>query len=305
MKTKNLLFPLMLSIVVALIGCDDEEPAFFVSELSSSDIPISNGFTFNTTEMDAAMVNEMRNQNTQAFRDFDFSNVTTLTTTKSITFNTFSDPTLPSANLSFNSTATNTITGGNIPYIAIRELTESGYYNLGRRYPTGTKVSVLGGAGELTFKAGDYLYAAKRPILKFPFSAEALYFDDFVFVEDFTITLPSEGLNNTPANTVDSTYMTTQVVDHPGGPLKLPTYGTRTFDVLKVAFFRTTKRNYLLNGAAAPVSLLAGLGLTDGEETRMTEVVFYSPKYGAIAGYHTNRKTNTTERAWFRNDIPE
>lgn len=296
-------FILLLLAVTATVftGCNDEEevtpPAAIT--ITQSDIPNSDGFVFQRTDFDlnAFVAPTIEGENLT----WDLSNIPTAGSRNTRPMFAVNDPAAGSSNLGFVTITTNVITQQEVSYNALREINAEGIYATGAEYTEDVVVPIFGGAGTLSFVKGYFLNTPKYKLLGFPANYGDTHQVSTTTTEDFIADYPAAGLNNVPANTVDNSTGTVSIVGW--GSLKLPGY-TKSFEVLAVKSDYVNTRTYLLGGQPAPATLLAGLGLTDGEQSSTSAVEFYTREHGRIVLYGYNA-SGALDLAYFRSDIPE
>lgn len=298
-KTKYFALAILMTSTF-LVSCDEEieafEPSAIIIELD--DMPYGNGVQSKITPFDTAVFKDVPGGPQQVW---DLTDIKTGTNYVSRKVSDFSDKAFPGANYSFEVTEQNTLSKQERTYSAIRERSEKGLYIRGRKYALSQNVPVFGGAGTLVLEAGDQVQSGEGiPLMLFP----TLYGERYSFKStvkaNFNITYPPAGLENTPANTIDSTF--TNIGVDGWGQLKLPGYA-REFEVIKYTHVSVIKRNYLLGGAPAPTSLLDPLELEQGKLTLQVFVYFIAKELGTVAFYEILDDKITT--AYFRNDLPE
>ncbi len=275
---------------------NDPEPTAIT--IARSEFPVANGFKIQRASFNNASfpTNLPEGEN----QTWDLSAIASETPVNLVPYLTFSDATIPDANISLASLTTETITGSELELTALFQVNESGFFEGGLRYTEDTVVPIFGGTGELVFNSGDFLFSPKREIVPFPMEYGYSRTENLSLTQNFSVTYAAAGLNQVPANTVDAVAYTTAVVGW--GTLKLPGYD-HPFEVLMVKNTRLTTRNYLLGGAPAPAQILAGLGLTDGEQFTDYAYSFYTKQHGQIAWY--NIYQGELSRAFFRTDITQ
>lgn len=232
---------------------------------------------------------------------WDYSEVQTNGTSSTIPYNDFSDESILDANFSYQNSLVNAITGQSVSATFIRENSDRGIFDRAIRLLNEEKVSILQGAGDLTFLTGDQVNTnGGVPLYNFPVNYNDAYSHVSTRLADFIVNLPSAGLVNTPANTLDSIFTSIQV--QAWGQVKLPGYD-KSFEVLVQSTSRQFVRHYLLGGALAPDNLLAGLGLSQGTGSSEDIIAFVTPTYGVIGVVYFSN--GVLSSAFFRSDIPD
>lgn len=276
---------------------NDPEPAPIT--LNSADIPIADGFSIQqgsfVLSSFPASLPEGENQS------WNLSDLAIEAPVQIVPYLAFSDDTVPEANFSLGSFANNVITGEPANFTALYKFDATGFYAIGDRYTETTTITVLGGAAEITFNAGDFLYTSPRTWINLPATFGNSETVSFTKTQTFNVNYPAAGLNNTPAATVDSYENTTSVVGW--GKMTLPG-NANEYEVLMVKSTYQVTRNYTLGGAPAPATLLGALGLSDGEDISGEEITFYTTQHGRIAWYTYDTAGNVF-RAHYRSDLPQ
>lgn len=232
---------------------------------------------------------------------WDFSDMSTAGSFKSTPFEAFSDASLPGANFSFSGTMYNSLSGASVPALFIREHGADGIYRRSNRMLQEDVVSIFDGAGSLVFKSGDQVFTnGGDPMYMFPSTYGSNQSSVSTVLADFEVTLPSAGLDQTPANTLDSVF--TDLTVSSWGRVKLPG-SKKEYEVIVQLADRMTHRYFLLGGELAPADLLAGLGLQQNMSSSEIIITFIAPEHGIIAA--AGIYDGYLSFGYFRNDLPD
>lgn len=136
-------------------------------------------------------------------------------------------------------------------------------------------------ADSLVFAAQNITYNMPEYDVKYPCTMATKWTDDISFSTNFTLTVTSSGLNNTPG--LRKTRRTTdyevtgwgkmRVNDRNGNP-------TGYSDVLAIDRIETVSDSFFLGGMPAPPTLLAAFGITQGQQ-----ITTYDRKYYRAGEY--------------------
>lgn len=302
MKTQIFVFSLTVSLAMVFAGCgsDDSEssaPAQAIT-ITSEDMPLTDGFSFEATYWDLSSFSPLPEGENITW---DFRDRLAVSVSSVPPYERYSNPEFPTGNIKFNSTFVDVITGQVRQVHEIRELSADGYYNLGQVYPNSLSLPIFGGAGSISYQAGAAsAYNPKRPVFKFPLNYGDRSRSNYEISNSFIADLPSQGINNATANTVDEHDVEIEVVGW--GKVLLPTYA-EPFDVLMIKERSSSSRQYLLNGMPAPEPLLAALNLSNGPQGSSMSINFLTKEHGQVAGFRY-LGDGTLTLAFYRSDIP-
>ncbi|MGB3468302.1 MAG: hypothetical protein WBA74_23655 [Cyclobacteriaceae bacterium] len=301
MQISKFCYPVAIASIIFFASCGEDdtlavgEPAIITLE----SIPYSVGLQENYSEIVPAEITTIT-QISGTDLLFDFSDLIVTENYATTPYQSFSDPELPRANYAFRSFQTNTLTGKEQEILRIMQRSESGIYNIAIDLKEEEVLPILGGAGELVFNNGYQVNQGEAPLYIFPATYETSGTFESSTMADFTITLPTAGLTDAPANTLDST--TTEIEVVAWGEVILPT-SSRAYPVILQRNTYTTKRTYLIGGSPAPAELLTPIGLGQDEIRTETTYEFISPEFGVIMYLILN--DGEAMSAAFKNDLPE
>lgn len=293
-------------LIFSASSCSDDEPEVEPSPvtITIADMPFEVGVSQSFTDLDSLALAIFASPSGEN-QSWDFSSMGTTSTFTSAPYQVFADESIPSANFQRNGSILNTITGQRRAAQYIFEHGEDGIFSRSTRLLEDEVVPILEGTGSLTFLKGDQIDSnGGVPLYLAPATYGTSNFENgeehvSASLANFTVTLPSAGLDNVSANTLDST--TTNLTVTAWGQLQLPGYN-EAFDVIVQDAQRTIVRNYLLGGNLAPAGLLAGLGLRQNELTSENVISFITPKHGVIALIYS--KNGELQYGYYKNDIP-
>lgn len=303
MKTSFYLTFALLSSLTLIFSCSSDDSDSNAAPKQAitftfEDLPIAPGFNFGVGIW-----------NPESFGQFDegenvtwdFSDISVVRTGTVLTYEEYSSDKFPTGNIFISTSIVEEITGQTRTYSDVRELTQSGYYELGRHYTNELLVPIFDGAGSLLFQNNVISsFEPKRLIFEFPIEYGDKSTSTHAFEDRFVANLPSAGIVDAVAATLDTWVNEFDVVGW--GTIKLPGYA-QGFDVLMVEDARSGDRQYLLNDAPAPPMLLAQLGLADRPLIPSKAINFLTKEHGIIARFLFS--DGVLYSAFFRNDIPQ
>lgn len=163
-----------------------------------------------------------------------------------------------------------------------------------------------GNSGDsIKFPAQAILYTTPRTIMQFPCTANSAWHSKTSrSVVDFTITVASAGLNNTPGQHVFTYTENDTVVGWGKLRVYTPNGASIPYDVLMTRYEVYANDSMYLGGAPAPAPLLTAFGITQGQKTNISYAENFHRKgswYYLMRRFYRTDNTYSTLNASFIN----
>ncbi|WP_417601178.1 T9SS type A sorting domain-containing protein [Owenweeksia hongkongensis] len=164
----------------------------------------------------------------------------------------------------------------------------NGWYEYGAKLQAAdySLQAVTGGPNDsIHFLALNDIYSGRTDYLQFPLNYQDAWTGMRKETIDFELTVSSSSLNRAPGSQITSVTFDREVVGY--GTLQVPTANgspSAPFDALMIKSIRTSVDSFYLGGMAAPPSLLAAFGLTQGQSEIYESYIWYRKDFGFPIG---------------------